>query len=206
MLEFLKKHPNEWVHNQDLRDASGINDVARQIRAFRQLGWQIEVRGDAYVKLLSLEKGSPKGIRSGLSNKVRYEILSRDGFRCRACGQAVTNGAKLQIDHKIPVDWGGTNQIDNLETLCEECNAGKKAWTKTTPTEKMREIMFEQTVEKRIEALFDNFPNQEIPSSLVQLVSKGAFDWQRALRKLRQNTGKMIIPTQSRKGYIYKKS
>ena len=44
------------------------------------------------------------------------------------------------------------------------------------------------------QALFDAFPNQDIPSSTIQLISKGSLDWQRALRRIRQKTGKKILP------------
>ncbi len=43
IIEYLKEHLNEWVHNQDLRRISGANDTPRILRALRQEGWQIEV-------------------------------------------------------------------------------------------------------------------------------------------------------------------
>jgi len=30
-----------------------------------------------------------------------------------------------QIDHVVPVVKNGTNEVDNLRTLCRECNNGK---------------------------------------------------------------------------------
>lgn len=203
VLEYLREHLGEWVHNQELRLASGLNDVPRLIRAFRQQGWQIEVRGDGYVRLVSLEKQEPRGERKPISRKLRYQILYRDGFRCRACGRSPNNGVKLTIDHIIPVEWGGETEEANLQTLCEECNAGKQAWVKGNPPEIMRQIISLSTVEARIEALFDAFPNQDIPSRLIQLVSKGALDWQRGLRRIRQRTGKKIKPTPGKEAYRY---
>jgi len=203
VLEYLRKHLGEWAHNQELREASGLNDVPRVIRAFRQQGWQIEVRGDGYVRLVSLERQKPRGERKPISRKLRYQILHRDGFRCRACGRSPDNGVKLTIDHIIPVEWGGETEKANLQTHCEECNAGKQAWVKDNPPEIMQQIISQPTVEARIEALFDAFPNQDIPSTMVQLISKGALDWQRALRRIRERTGKKIKPTQGKKAYRY---
>lgn len=205
ILEYLKKNIGKWIHNQELRDLSGLNDVPRTIRLLRQEGWQVDVRGDGYVMLTSLEKGEARGIRKAISEKMRYQVLSRDNFRCRACGRGATDGVKLTVDHARPVDWGGTNDLSNLVTLCDECNRGKKAWVDTVPSQTLREVMDELTVERRIEKLFDKLPNQDIPSTMVQLVSKGSLDWQRALRRIRQRTGKKILPVKGRTAYCYVK-
>jgi len=202
-LDHLKKNLNKWIHNRELRDLSGLNDVPRTVRLLRQEGWKIDVRGDGYVMLTSLAKGVARGKRKAINEKVRYQVFSRDAFRCRACGRSAKDGVKLNVDHATPVDWGGTNDISNLITLCDECNRGKKAWVSSVPSQSMQQIMNNPTVGKRIEALFDEFPNQDIPSLMIQLVSKGALDWQRALRRIRQRTGKRILPVQDRTAYHY---
>ncbi|OGY50090.1 MAG: hypothetical protein A3J65_04235 [Candidatus Buchananbacteria bacterium RIFCSPHIGHO2_02_FULL_45_11b] len=56
--------------------------------------------------------------------KIRYQVLKRDNFKCVLCGNDAKN-TLLVIDHKIPVAGGGTNDFDNLRTLCRECNHGK---------------------------------------------------------------------------------
>ena len=203
ILEYLKKHISEWVHNQELRKVSELNDAPRTIRLLRQEGWKINIRGDGYVMLTSLEKGVARGERRAISEKVRYQVFSRDAFRCKACGRGADDGVKLTVDHVTPVDWGGTNDMSNLLTLCEECNRGKKAWVNAVPSQSMKEIMDKTTVEERIEVLFEKFPNQDIPSTMIQLVSKGALDWQRALRRIRQRTDKNILPVQRRTAYRY---
>ena len=205
VLEYLKTNISKWIHNQELRQISGLNDVPRTIRLLRQEGWQIEVRGDGYVRLASLEKEMARGKRAGISQRVRYRILHRDGFRCKACGRGPEDGVKLTIDHVIPVDWGGGNEALNLQALCMECNEGKKAWAAGAPSEVMKEILAKPRVESRIEALFDRFPNEDISSTMIQFVSRGALDWQRALRRIRERTGKRILPTQGRTAYRYLK-
>lgn len=202
MLNHLREHLNEWIHNQELRQITGLNDVPREVRALRQQGWQVEVNGKGHVRLVSLEKVTARGERVSIDEKTRYLILQRDNFRCRVCGRSASNQVKLTIDHIIPVDWGGRTEEGNLQTLCEECNRGKKAWVAGTPSEAMEDIMKRETVEGRIEALFENFPNQDLPSSLIQLVSRGALDWQRALRRIRAK-GKRIMPLKGRRGYRY---
>lgn len=35
------------------------------------------------------------------------------------------DGVKLHVDHVVPVSRGGKSTMDNLQTLCEDCNCGK---------------------------------------------------------------------------------
>lgn len=63
--------------------------------------------------------------RRRMTKHLRYEVLKRDGFRCRFCGATADDGAQLHVDHIIPISKGGRTEIDNLQTLCLECNLGK---------------------------------------------------------------------------------
>jgi len=58
---------------------------------------------------------------------LRLKVLNRDNFKCVFCGKspATDFGTKLHIDHIIPFSKGGTSTLDNLQTLCEDCNLGK---------------------------------------------------------------------------------
>ena len=203
ILNYLKAHLNEWVHNQTLRAIASVNDTPRTIRSLRQLGWQIEIDGKGNNRLLTLEKQAARSTRISISQKTRYEVLAAFNHRCRGCGRGIDDGIKLEIDHVVPVDWGGKSEFSNLQPLCTECNHGKQAWVADAPSGVIARVMQVKTVEGRIEALFDALPNQDLPSTLIQLISRNAFDWQRALRRIRQRTGKRIEPTTDRRGYHY---
>lgn len=64
--------------------------------------------------------------RSLMTNSLRYNILKRDGFKCCICGATANDGAKLEVDHIIPISKGGKTVPENLRTLCQACNSGKK--------------------------------------------------------------------------------
>ncbi len=50
------------------------------------------------------------------------------GARCAWCGQnSKDDGVKLVMDHKIPLELGGTNELDNLQLLCTHHNHIKQA-------------------------------------------------------------------------------
>lgn len=58
---------------------------------------------------------------------LRYQVLRRDRFRCVTCGRspAVDPGCALHVDHTRAFSRGGKTRLDNLRTLCKECNLGK---------------------------------------------------------------------------------
>ncbi len=75
------------------------------------------------IKRHSVAVEDRRGMRLGL----RYKILSRDRFKCVKCGSspAIDPSCQLHIDHKVPFSRGGKTILENLQTLCENCNLGK---------------------------------------------------------------------------------
>jgi hypothetical protein len=64
--------------------------------------------------------------RKAISAKLRALVLTRDGSRCLMCGARASDlGVTLEVDHVVPVDEGGADDLDNLATLCRRCNRGK---------------------------------------------------------------------------------
>lgn len=63
--------------------------------------------------------------RSKMSDSLRYDVLKRDGFKCRICGVSASDGVKLHVDHIKPISKGGKTELNNLRTLCSACNLGK---------------------------------------------------------------------------------
>ena len=78
-------------------------------------------RGDFYLdneiwqSICRVERGK-------VSNKMRFAIYERDGYRCRKCGRYTDN---LEIDHIFPISKGGKSTYDNLQALCHKCNSLK---------------------------------------------------------------------------------
>lgn len=63
--------------------------------------------------------------RSYMSDDLRFDVLKRDNYKCKICGIASKDGAKLHVDHIVPVSKGGKTTLSNLQTLCDRCNKGK---------------------------------------------------------------------------------
>jgi hypothetical protein len=69
-----------------------------------------------------LNGDSEKNTRETIPLSIRWKILKKDNYTCVKCGQspAKNNDVELEIDHKMPVAKGGTNDIENLQTLCKK--------------------------------------------------------------------------------------
>lgn len=61
--------------------------------------------------------------RKPVSVRKRFFVFKRDRYRCCICGRS---GIELEVDHKVPVAQNGSDALDNLQTLCFDCNRGKR--------------------------------------------------------------------------------
>ena len=68
-------------------------------------------------------------IKSGILSaylKTRFDVLTRDNFKCVYCGRSSKDDAVLEIEHIVPSSKNGLNIMDNYITACRECNRGKR--------------------------------------------------------------------------------
>jgi hypothetical protein len=88
---------------------------------------------DTKQKELSLKPGGKKKIprseRRDVPLGLKFEVFKRDKYRCVMCGRSPAThlNCELQADHIVPFSKCGKTVIENLQTLCRECNLGKGA-------------------------------------------------------------------------------
>lgn len=145
--------------------------------------------------------------RDSINAKLRYAVLQRDNSVCQRCGRSVSDGIKLNIDHRIPVDMGGATTLDNLWALCDECNGGKKNLFSDEDADLLQEIMSMSSAYKKLKTYFSAYPNMTINPLKLETVS-GVRDWERVIRKIRadeQMSITFVRPTAQDPlgGYIY---
>jgi hypothetical protein len=65
--------------------------------------------------------------KATINSTKRYAVFYRSGFKCQACGASpnTNNNVTLHVDHILPKSLGGTESVDNLQTLCMPCNISK---------------------------------------------------------------------------------
>lgn len=208
--EYLLNHVGEDIDRETLRTIAGnVQDWQRSLRQLRQeTGLDIVATKKGYILTSKTPVNTPK-VRYQINDKLRYAVLQRDNSTCQRCGRGISDGVKLAVDHKIPVDMGGTTTLDNLWTLCTDCNGGKKSFFSDEDSDLMRKIGEMSSAQKKLKAYFEANPNKVINPTKLQIVAS-IRDWERTLRKLRQDTGmdiQYIHPSADcpMGGYIYNK-
>jgi len=111
---------NKIVEVQDWSTANREEVVTRvthkvlsEEKAFTKLKREI----DLFEKL---EKTSPLS-REPIPEDVRVFVWRRDEGRCVRCGSQ----ERIEFDHIIPLEKGGSNTARNIQILCERCNREK---------------------------------------------------------------------------------
>lgn len=57
--------------------------------------------------------------------KLRVRVLKRDDYLCKVCLAKGRITAATQVDHIKQKAKGGTDDLDNLQSICDPCHADK---------------------------------------------------------------------------------
>ncbi len=124
--------PKPWVSSAELLELTGQKYFDRRTRELRDsLGCDLE---SAYQETFSghawrfkSDKLAPPLEREYLTKTQKEHLFAEADYRCVACGIQIKAGVRgLQADHKIPLSRGGTNALENWQSVCHNCNVGKK--------------------------------------------------------------------------------
>ncbi|MDY2883837.1 MAG: HNH endonuclease [Romboutsia timonensis] len=141
--ELFKKDKVQLRYNQlikekqqnILKNVSNINsDLLNKIKKYKKEDETvIEFIENAILKSLPKEVLTQEELkeinrRRNIKDTTRYSVLERAGFKCQCCGikPLKNNDVILHIDHIIPYSLGGSDNIDNLQVLCNKCNISKR--------------------------------------------------------------------------------
>ena len=89
--------------------SKGVAQQAMQEQRIRQSGGQV---------------GGKSTKRCVSETKKKY-VASQQGWRCGKCNCQLP--AWFEVDHKMRLEHGGSNHIDNLVALCRDCHGEKTA-------------------------------------------------------------------------------
>ncbi|MCM8801266.1 MAG: HNH endonuclease [Candidatus Omnitrophica bacterium] len=155
IIDYFKKHSNkalshgpvvDWVEEQYIKlYGKKPRDIWRSIRRLYQEGVLIKVKKGVY-------RYDPTYIKKkellDFSKEIKEQALRRDNYRCVWCGRGEEDNVELCVDHRVPLDRGGTNTLNNAQTLCMQCNLIKKNYSQTEAGKRFVIKMYEQAIAK----------------------------------------------------------
>lgn len=162
IMEYFKKHkykdiPHgpvvDWVTVKYLEyNDNPPRDPWRAIRSLHQKGFLIKVKTGVY-------RYDPNYVKErdlhDFSDDIKRKVLEKDNFCCVVCGRSKKDNITLTVDHIVPKDRGGTNDINNGQTLCSEHNLLKKNYSQTEAGKKYFIKMYEKAIKKNDERMID---------------------------------------------------
>jgi hypothetical protein len=81
------------------------------------------IPGQNNVQEERLMNSGKTGTKRSVSETKKKFVASRQNWKCGDCNETLS--AWFEVDHKLRLEYGGSNHIDNLVALCRECH-GKK--------------------------------------------------------------------------------
>lgn len=171
--------------------ASADSSVERALRGLRDYFdiAAVAVGGAVRYRLRGWAGTRPAGDRVPISARLRARALAP--ARCAQCGRTPSrHGVVLDVDLRVPQDWGGTSDPENLQALCEECQDGKRQYLETyaAHAEQIRHAASFDEPQRRIGELLKALAGQWVPTDLIGIVASAKEyqeDYQRRIRDLR---------------------
>ena len=69
--------------------------------------------------------GGQKATKRSVSETKKKWVAASQGWKCGKCGRMLPSW--FEVDHKIRLEHGGSNHVDNLVALCRDCHGEKTA-------------------------------------------------------------------------------
>jgi hypothetical protein len=66
-----------------------------------------------------------KATKRSVSETKKKFVAARQNWRCENCTKQLP--AWFEVDHKVRLEYGGSNHVDNLRALCRDCHGEKTA-------------------------------------------------------------------------------
>jgi len=180
IMDYFRSHPKQdikhgpvvdWVTQEYIKTHDNPpRDPWRAIRALHQQGELIKVKKGVYhydpdfVNDIELFE---------FSVSTKKAIFEKDNYKCIVCGRGREDGIEICADHKIPKDKGGSNTIENGQTLCTEHNLLKKNYSQTEAGKRFFTKIYEEAKVKEdvkminfCEDIFDVYDDHSIDTHI----------------------------------------
>jgi hypothetical protein len=125
------------------------------------------------------------GNTSPIDVRLRFQALYAARRSCENCGKSIdTYGIALVVVHKVPLEFGGLTEPNNLWALCEECNGPRMNCFSRMDADWIRRMKETRSVHLRLGEILKVFQSEPVPTAVLKCVANQD-DWKKRLRELR---------------------
>lgn len=92
-------------------------------------GWTTRRQQNSINKIMTSGKTTATGTgptKRSVSESKKKFVAAQQGWKCGDCQRQLPGW--FEVDHKIPLQHGGSNAVDNLVALCRDCHGKKTAF------------------------------------------------------------------------------
>jgi hypothetical protein len=127
-LKISSNSPNMSYQNmKSLHDFIQVMPIDRNSKdLFTPLfskGYQSEMINSPSLSVERINHSGKTSSKRSVSETKKKYVASLQNWKCAHCQAQLT--AWFEVDHVQRLEYGGSNNVDNLEALCRECH-GKK--------------------------------------------------------------------------------
>lgn len=83
------------------------------------------VGGAAAIQTPPVHGDGVRPVKRAVSETKKKYVASNQNWKCGHCNRQLTH--TFEIDHRVRLDQGGSNEVQNLIALCRECHGQKTA-------------------------------------------------------------------------------
>ena len=85
-------------------------------------------RSNRYLESNYDSGGNSNNVKRSVSETKKKYVASEQKWKCGYCGEMLD--ATFEVDHKIDLQYGGTNHVSNLVASCATCHKKKTMMNK----------------------------------------------------------------------------
>jgi hypothetical protein len=91
-------------------------------------GWTTQRQQNSVNKIMTSGKtgGGAGPTKRSVSESKKKFVAAQQGWKCGDCQRQLPGW--FEVDHKIRLEQGGSNAVDNLVALCRDCHGKKTAF------------------------------------------------------------------------------
>lgn len=123
----LVSSANGVLRNMPLDHDAGeiFTPMLRQMAQSQYGGSQSQYGGTTQGRQSRILHSGKQGTKRSVSETKKKFVAANQTWKCGNCRQMLP--AWFEVDHKIRLDQGGSNHVDNLVALCRDCHGRKTA-------------------------------------------------------------------------------